>query len=736
MGLVLVSLRPNQENSAPVLGTSGSGILALILRTRAVSPRTAVAWFARSRWARGAGWLLGCAVLLTCTDEVNSLRRSARSDQLLNAGWRFLPQDVPNATDLALDESSWNSITVPHTFNALDGQDGGDDYLRAPTWYRTHIEAPAKETGQRRYLQFDGANSTAVLYVNGRRIGDHRGGFATFRFDVTDALHEGDNLIAVRVDNSPSLDLPPLSADFTSFGGLYRDVHLLTVNDLHIDLDDAGSSGVYLSTRDVSASGANLSARVRVSNASAEARDAGVRVVVQDAQGQEVKRWDDVLSVAPGQTGELTLTQHIDNPHLWQGRQDPYLYTARVELRQDGVRTDAVEQQFGIRSFALDPNTGFSLNAEALDLHGVNRHQDRIDQGWAIGQAEHDEDLALILELGANAVRLAHYQQASYFYDLCDRAGLVVWAEIPLVDAISENPAFADNARQQLRELIRQNYNHPSIVFWGIGNEQRADDTPTNDLLSELANIVATEDPGRLSTYAHCCGSATANLVSHTDTTGYNVYYGWYMGTTAQFGAFADQVHASRPTSPFAISEYGAGAGLSQHQDPPAVPMAAGLFHPEEYQAQLHEETWAQMATRPYLWGKFIWNMFDFAVDSRNEGDTPGRNDKGLVSYDRQTKKDAFYYYQANWTTKPMVHIAGRRNQVRTSPIEIKVYSNAAAVRLEVNGVQLAAPSSSTGQVFRWNEVPLAPGDNQVEAQVIGDGSAILASDTVVWTRE
>jgi beta-galactosidase len=710
--------------------------VALLLRTRPAPARTLVGWFSRSRWALGARWLVGSAVLLACTDDVNSLVRSARSDQVLSEGWRFLPQDVPNATDLALDESSWNSITVPHTFNALDGQDGGDDYLRAPTWYRIHIEARAKETGQRRYLQFDGANSTAVLYVNGRRIDDHLGGFSSFRFDVTDALHEGDNLIAVRVDNSPSLDIPPLSADFTSFGGLYREVHLLTVNDLHIDLDDAGSSGVYLSTRDVSASGADLSARVRVTNASAEARDAGVRIVVRDAEGEEVTRWDDVLGVAPGQTGELTLTQHIDSPHLWQGRRDPYLYTARVELRQDGVRTDAVEQQFGFRSFALDPNTGFSLNGEPVDLHGVNRHQDRIDRGWAIGKAEHDEDLALILELGANAVRLAHYQQASYFYDLCDRNGLVVWAEIPLVDAVSGSQAFADNARQQLRELIRQNYNHPSIMFWGIGNEQRVDDAQTNALLGELAGIVEAVDPGRLSTYAHCCGSVTADLVTHADTTGYNVYYGWYMGTTAQFGAYADQVHASRPSSPFAISEYGAGAGLSQHQDPPLMPPAAGLFHPEEYQAQLHEETWPQMAARPYLWGKFIWNMFDFAVDSRNEGDTPGRNDKGLVSYDRQTKKDAFYYYQANWSAQPMIHIAGRRNQPRASPIDIKVYSNAAGVQLSVNGVRLAAPSSGDGHVFRWREIPLAPGDNQVEAQAIGDGNEILASDSVVWTRQ
>ena len=696
-----------------------------------------VGWFTCSTRAKSARWLAGSAVLLACTERSNSILDLARSDQLIGEGWRFLAQDLPNAMDPNLDDSGWNSITVPHTFNAIDGQDGGDNYLRGPTWYRAHIEASLLETGQRQYLQFDGANSVAELYVNGRLIGEHRGGFSTFRFDVSDALREGDNLIAVRVDNSPAADIPPIDADFTFFGGLYRDVHRLTVNDLHIDLDDAGSAGVYVSPRNVSASGADLSVRVRVSNAAKEARNAGVLVLVRDGEGEPVALWSNPLSVPAGQTGEITFSGHIAGPHLWQGRRDPYLYTARVELSQGPARVDVVEQRFGFRSFALDPNTGFSLNGQALDLHGVNRHQDRFDRGWAIGKAEHDEDMGLILELGANAVRLAHYQQAAYFYDLCDQNGLAVWAEIPLVDQIGDSPGFADNARQQLRELIRQNYNHPSIIVWGIGNEQRTDDALTNGLLNDLAMLVKAEDPGRLSTYADCCGNPVSNLVSHTDTTGYNVYYGWDMGTTAQFGSFADQVHAARPNSAIAISEYGAGAGLSQHEDTPMVPTADGSFHPEEYQAQLHEDTWAQLAIRPYLWGKFIWNMFDFAADNRDEGDTPGRNDKGLVSYDRQTKKDAYYYYQANWTAAPMIHIAGRRFQPRTSDtIDIKVYSNASSVQLRLNGVTQPLPSSTLAHVFRWTDVPLQLGPNQVEAQAMGDGNTILASDTVIWTRQ
>jgi beta-galactosidase len=694
----------------------------------------------RAPWRITLGVLsLGLGALaLGCSASEKASEAAPRSEQVLGSGWRFLASDAPaSAADFDDAAAGWNAITLPHTYNALDGQDGGGDYYRGPSWYRAHLPAFQKQSGRRYYLQFDGANSVADVYVNGSSLGQHRGGFARFRFDATDALHPGDNLIAVRVDNTAAADIPPLSADFTFFGGLYRDVRLLAVDDLHVDLDDAGSSGVYLSTSDVNSDGAQLSARVRVSNAAAEARDTSVTVSVLDATGKAVAKLSDQLQVPAGQTSEVTLTGHVASPHLWQGRQDPYLYTASVELRSGGKRSDLVEQPFGFRSFRVDPNSGFSLNGQALDLHGVNRHQDRIDKGWAIGKAEHDEDMQLILELGATAVRLAHYQQASYFYDLCDRNGLVVWAEIPLVDAITDDAAFRANAQQQLRELVRQNYNHPSIVFWGIGNEQRTDDAPTNALLNDLAAQVKADDPGRLSTYAHCCGSATANLVSHADVTGYNVYYGWYMGTINQFGAFADQVHASRPDVPFAVSEYGAGAALSQHQEPPVQPVANGLFHPEEYQTQLHEDTWAQMATRPYLWGKFIWNMFDFASDSRNEGDTPGRNDKGLVSYDRQTKKDAFYFYQANWSSKPMVHIAGRRFNPRTSEtIDVKIYSNASTIELKVNGASQGDPGSREGHVFRWNGVALAPGANDVQAAIIGAGDQIEGTDSVVWTRQ
>jgi beta-galactosidase len=340
----------------------------------------------------------------------------------------------------------------------------------------------------------------------------------------------------------------------------------------------------------------------------------------------------------------------------------------------------------------------------------------------------------MIRDIGATAVRLAHYQHDQYFYDLCDRAGLLVWAEIPLVDAIDSSPAFSDNARQQLTELIRQSYNHPSIVLWGIGNEQRVDDVPTNTLLADLGALAAREDDSRLSTYAHCCGADTSALTTHADVVGYNYYFGWYMGSYELVGAWADALHQAQPSLRFSLSEYGAGASVVQHQDPPVQPVTTAPFHPEEYQTALHESTWVQLASRPYIWGKFIWNMFDFASDGRSEGDAAGRNDKGLVTFDRQIRKDAFFWYKANWSSEPLVHITSRRFNPRTTPtVDVKVYSNLRTVTLSVNGSAMSTQTSES-RVFRFPAVPLQVGENAVEA--IGSGDGVTVLDTVSWTRE
>jgi beta-galactosidase len=670
------------------------------------------------------------------SEEGYSPSGDGRTRLSLNADWRFLRSDAPGAEAATFDDGAWADVTLPHTWNAVDGQDGGNNYYRGTSWYRKHHVLAPEVEGKRIYLELDGSNIVTDVFVNGTPMGQHRGGFARFRFDVTEAMTAGsDNVIAVRVSNARVNDVAPLDADFTFFGGLYRDVHLVVTEPLHIDLMDFGSSGVYLDASDVSTASASLRARTRVRNDSSEAVDVLATSVVVEADGRVATRLSATSNLPPGVTAELVATGNLEGPHLWDGRRDPYAYTVYTELSVGSEVVDWVAEPLGVRSFAVDADAGFFLNESYLDLRGVNRHQDRIDRGWAIGESEQDEDMALIEEMGATAIRLAHYQHAQYFYDLADRAGMVVWAEIPLVNAITASAAFTNNARQQLTELIRQNYNHPSIVFWGIGNEQRSDNEATNALLAQLAQLVRAEDPGRLSTYAQCCTSDVGGLPQHADTVGYNTYYGWYdaFGTNEEFAGWADGLHAARPTWKLAVSEYGGGGALSQHAENPVQPQPYGAFHPEEWQNLLHEVHWLAMKDRPYLWGKFVWNMFDFAVDGRNEGETPGRNDKGLVSYDRRTKKDAFYWYKANWSAEPVVYVTSRRFTQRTAPTTtVKIYANVESVELRVNGTSQGSRTAEN-HIFAWPGVALDVGENDIEA--IGARGEETWSDRVTWTR-
>jgi beta-galactosidase len=436
-------------------------------------------------------------------------------------------------------------------------------------------------------------------------------------------------------------------------------------------------------------------------------------------------------SVAANAGFQTVQTVTIANPRRWQGKADPYLYAANVEIRSGGIVTDVVTEPLGLRSFSVDANTGFVLNGQHVSLKGVNRHQDRLDKGWAISDAEHTQDFDLMDEMGVNALRTAHYQQDQKVYNLADQRGYVVWAEIPLVNSITDSQAFRDNAAQQLRELIKQNYNHPSIVFWGIGNEQRTSDTPTNALLDTLAGIVNTEDPDRLSTYAHN-GSITSSLNNHTEVNGYNRYHGWYYGVATDLAGFLDNLHSTQPTRKISLSEYGAGASIVQHQENPPKPVPDSDFHPEEYQALFHEAHWAQISARPYLWGTFVWNMFDFAADQRSEGDTHGRNDKGLVTYDRATRKDAFWFYRAVWTNTPFVYLTSRRFTTRTTAsTTVKVYANADSVTLRVNGATVSTKTSSN-HIYTWPNTMLRPGPNLIE--VSGVRTGVTYTDSATWT--
>ncbi|HEY5079760.1 MAG TPA: glycoside hydrolase family 2 TIM barrel-domain containing protein, partial [Opitutaceae bacterium] len=589
-------------------------------------------------------------------------------------------------------------------------------------------------------LQFDGASLMADVYVNGVHLGTHKGGFARFRFDATAALRPGaDNVIAVRVDNG-RLGIPPTSADFTFFGGLYRGVWLLATDQVQISAMDYGSPGVYLEQVSVGPDSAKVMVRAEIENHHPFPQDIFVQVSEQEdvgARGQNFMATPVIRThLEPGASTEIAKLITIKHPHLWKARSDPFLYSVRVELRPvtaDGPGAnvlDSVVQPLGLRSFTVDPDKGFFLNGSYLDLRGFNEHQDWPDKGWAISDEEEGEDLGLMMDIGATAVRASHYQHSDFFYSECDRLGIVVWAEIPFVNEALATPEFLENARQQMRELIRQNFNHPSICFWGVGNETRG---PDDSVIAALAEEAKAEDPGRLSTYASNQDIALAKNW-HTDVLAFNRYEGWYNGIATDIGPLLDKRHAGYPKARFGMSEFGAGASVLQHAENPAKPATAGPFHPEEYQSYYHEVYWSAFKARPYLWAKFIWCLHDFASDGRNEGDHPGRNDKGLVTYDRKTKKDAYYYYKANWSPEPVLHLNSSRFASRTDPLtDVRVYSNAPEVALSVGGTALGTRSDPEGsRIFVWKGVRLSPGENHVVATAKFGGSE--SSDSCVWT--
>ncbi len=588
--------------------------------------------------------------------------------------WTFLKSGDPSL-----------QINLPHTWNALDGQDGGQDYWRGMCTYRKSFPLPVFDAGsQQVYLVFDGVNASARVLLNGEEVGTHAGGYATFRFQITPYLQE-ENELTVEVDNSVNDQVYPQKADFTFYGGIYRDVYLLIVNKAHFDLDDYGGPGLY-ATPTVDGTDGKLTVRTRHTG-----ENAWVSVWLTDDKG----------TVAGEGTGE-EVVMNVPMVHLWNGRQDPYLYKVTADLRVGNEVVDTVSTRIGFRTFKADAREGFKLNGKPYPLRGVSRHQDRKGKGNAITPAEQKEDLDLICEIGANAVRLAHYQQNQYFYDLCDERGLIVWAEIPY---ISEHMhGGRENAVSQLTELITQNYNHPSIVCWGISNEITISTKNKKEMLKEhrkLNDLAHQLDPGRYTTLACYAMCTPFHKVAHiTDLVGWNLYLGWYTPGLFLNDWWIRFFHLVCPDRALAFSEYGCEGMPNLHSKKPRRGDQT-----EEYQALYHEFMVRCFSRHPWLWGTFVWNMFDFAADARDQGGEPGMNHKGLITFDRKTKKDAFYLYKACWSEEPFVHICGRRRRNREEETtEIKVYSNQSKIRLFVDGRKIAEKTGD--KVFRF-QVPL-----------------------------
>jgi beta-galactosidase len=692
-------------------------------------------------------------------------RVDVRDERILGTGWKFsFGATAEQAITPEFDDSAWQSVSVPHTWNRLGEyrlqRTAATNNQRGIGWYRLRFKAPASRPNQRYFLQFEAVATLADVYLNGQRIGSHAGAFSRFRFDVTDVLRLGEtNLLVVKADNTKpapgasTQDVIPLGGDFFVYGGVYRPVSLIVTSAVHIDMLDYAGPGVYVHTARSDTDSADIAVLTRLRNDGRKTRKVNVSTHIVAADGSTVASNVEQVSIRGAASAEVKATLSVTSPRLWNGRADPYLYSVRVEVAERSTVLDTVTQPLGIRTFSVDPNRGFVLNGKPLRLRGVSRHQDRAGKGWALSKADHQEDMSLIAEVGANAVRFAHYQHAPEWFELADRYGMAVWSEVPFVNEANftpeeATPTLVANARQQLIEAIRQNYNHPSVITWSVGNEidigslmkrgSRAG--KSRSLLSNLHELAKQEDPTRPTVFADCCESppmkmpvGAEQLAGITDLIAYNRYFGWYYGKPAALGSALDTLHERHPMLPIGVSEYGAGGALTQHSDnllggPVNV---FGRPHPEEFQSWYHEQSWPEIESREFVWGSWIWNMFDFASDLREEGDAVDINDKGLVTFDRKTKKDAFFYYKAQWSSDPVVHINSARYTERAySVTDVRVYSNASSVRLKLNDADLGSSTCEAG-VCVWREVRLRAGPNTLAASAEFSGRVV--TDTVQW---
>ena len=650
-----------------------------------------------------------------------------RQDILLNNDWNFrFSHQVQKGTEVRVD--------LPHTWNAQDALSGKIDYKRGIGNYEKNLFIRPEWKGKRLFIRFEGVNNIADVFINRRHIGEHRGGYGAFIFEITGKVEYGkENSILVRVNNGEQLDIMPLVGDFNFYGGIYRDVHLLITDETCISPLDYASPGVRLIQDSVSHRYAKVRAIVDLSNGSSGNQEVELNVRLLDGQ-RVVKEGTKNVNLSGNEVMQQELTFEIDQPHLWNGRQDPFLYQAEVTLFRNGQMVDRATQPLGLRFYRIDPDKGFFLNGKHLPLQGVCRHQDRSEVGNALRPQHHEEDVALMLEMGVNAVRLAHYPQATYFYDLMDKNGIIVWAEIPFVGPGGYNdkgfvdlPAFRANGKEQLKELIRQHYNHPSICVWGLFNElTELGDNPV-EYIKKLNVLAHQEDTTRPTTSA---SNQMGDLNFITDAIAWNRYDGWYGGTPADLGKWLDRMHKDHPKICIAISEYGAGASIYHQQDSLVKTVPTSWWHPENWQTYYHIENWKTISSRPYVWGSFVWNMFDFGAAHRTEGDRPGINDKGLVTFDRKVRKDAFYFYKANWNREePMLYLTGKRNTVRTQHLQtITAFTNLSGAELFVNGKSYGKAIPDSYAILEWKNVELQPGENEIK--VVSTNKKLPLSDS------
>lgn len=655
--------------------------------------------------------------------------------------WKFKQGDIAGAEALVIDDKDWTEVRLPHTYSLDSLGEGGDlnrhgepygVYYRGPAWYRFKMDV-GHPSGKRFFMHFGGVPLAADVFINGKKVGRHEGGYAAFRLDVTDYLRASPNTFAVRVDNTKLPHVAPLNGDFNIFGGLTREVNLITVPNVHIDLMDFGGPGVYVDTQAIGKGTAHVRARVHVKNDDAAQKSVEVVTRILDADGKTVATQTQTQTFAAGIGNVVEFNYNLKNPKLWEGRKSPYLYKVVAEVNDRAAGTqDSLSVPLGIRTVSVEKDGTFLLNGKPYKVYGANMQlPTRPERGTMVTDAEIDEDMQILYEMGSTGVRLAHVQHPQRVYEKANELGLLISTESPLVDDMDNSDAFRENLVQQMTELVVQNYNHPSVVVWGLGNELRTSGDKANQLLAALQSAAKTRDPLRPTAYAHCCLSDDDPIAKHSDTVSYNRYFGWYWDKFEDIGTWADELHKNHPDLIIGVSEYGAGASVLHQEDPAQKPYFNGFWHPEQYQTAYHEAYWRILRDKPYLWSNFIWVAYDFPSFKRNEGDRPGINDKGIITEDRKIRKDAYYWYQANWSEEPMLYITSRRDvHKRNKWPKVKVYSNQGEISLSHNGKVLETKKVDDFTAI-W-DIELVHGVNEVIATTkTKDGRTL--TDKVVW---
>lgn len=655
---------------------------------------------------------------------------SARDIHPFNEGWFFKKAESLPA---GINEN-WLPVTIPHTWNATDMQVRKNAYYAGIAYYKKEYTPDQALADKRIFLRFQGVGAVADVYVNGSYVNSHKGAYSAFVVEITRALNFGKtNEIVVKVDNAPKNDIVPVNNTlFGVYGGIYRPVELIITDKLSITVSDYASSGIYISQKDVSPKSAEVSVKIKLENKYLQARKASVITTIYEKNGRVKDRISSSVDISPQGRQVFVQKFNLKNPHLWQGLEDPYLYRVETELISDNKKIDKVVQSLGVRHFELKTADGMYLNGKKVPMYGVCRHQDWWKLGSALSDKEHDADLAMMKEIGATTIRFAHYQQAEYIYAKCDSIGFIVWAEIPFVNRVTTKEG--DNAKQQLLELIRQNYNHPSIYIWGLHNEVYTPYDYNIALTTDLNELAKTEDPDRytVSVSGYSKVDQTSNL--NADVQGINHYFGWYNGEIGDVEKWVAGMETNFPDFKMMMSEYGAEANVNQQEEKVGnVGRYFSQFYPETFATKFHEIHWGVISKHPYLLASYVWNMFDFATPATTQGGVEARNMKGLVTFDRKIKKDPFYWYKANWSKEPVLYLTQRRAKERENQVTpVVIYSNIGVPRLFVNGTERRDYKLGTTSVhYIFNDIPLQEGENVIEARCVKEGKEY--TDKIVW---